>query len=123
MLFVLISASISFAFETGTWKGRNGDIKGEIKITRSGSDYLAKVDIYQPSRPNFDEGYCLEQAKAKEVNGSLQIYHEGKVGFTLLKDGKDLKVIQGRGAGLPECGDPPSWAVDDITRMKWKKVK
>lgn len=120
---VLISSSFSFAFDTGAWKGKNGDIQGEIKITKSGSDYLADVNIHRPSRPNFDEGYCLDQAKAKESNGNLQIYNEGKIGFTLRKEGKGLKVTQSGNANLPECGDPPSWSEADIAKMKWKKVK
>lgn len=60
---------------------------------------------------------------AKEAIGTLQIYNEGNVGFTLRKEGKGLKVIQGNTANLPECGDPPSWSANDVAQMKWKKVK
>lgn len=123
LVMVFLTASVSFAFDTGTWKGKNGDIQGEIKISKKGSDYIADISIHQPSRPNFDEGYCLDSAKTKEVNGSLQVFNEGKLGYTLQKDEKGLKVIQSSNADLPECGDPPSWSEDDIVKMKWKKVK
>lgn len=123
LAMVFLSTSVALAFETGAWKGRNGDIQGDIKISKRGSDYIADISIYQPSRPNFDEAYCLESARAKEVNGALQVFNEGKLGYTIKKDGKGLKVSQAQNANLPECGDPPYWSGEDIFRMKWKKVK
>lgn len=123
LALVIFTATVSFAFDTGTWKGKNGDIQGEIKITKSGTGYLADVNIFQPSRPNFDEGYCLFSAQAKDTNGNLQVYSEGKLGYTIQKEGKGLKVTLVKNAELPICGDHPSFDNVDIIKMKWKKVK
>lgn len=120
----MLLVSPAHAFETGTWEGKNEETTGRLEIKSQGTDYITSLDIYEPSRPGFDMGYCLSDADSKDVNNELQVLSEGEIGFVIKKDGEQLKVIPNlSNTSIPVCGDNPSWSEEDIANIKWKKVQ
>lgn len=123
-----------YGFETGKWVGSDpsGGLDGSIEIKKSGK---INIGVGEQQTINFRCGCDINDGKIIEKGNRLEVYKDGKLGFTVVQNNKDIQVLIHLSIDDPMCICGGGFEfnlknrkdIDEyektVSKMKWKKVK